>query len=256
MRMDRLTELKRPLDALRPLSAEQVRLLWPMWDKEDVLYVQTSNAIEGNTLTLAETTVVVEHGITIGGHSVREHLEAINGVKAYHLMLETARNKTPITRNTVLALHEALFPQEAFGGAFRDEAVFIRGATYVQPDAKRVRPYMDRLFQMYEEAAGSEHPVISGALLAFYIVTIHPFVDGNGRISRLLNNLHLLQHGYPPVLIDPATDKPAYFEALAAGQRDEDVFQCNANPFYAFMTQMEERSLERYLNALRIANGE
>lgn len=74
--MERISDYKAALERMRPLSQDQKRLLWPMWDKEDVLYVQTSNAIEGNTLTLAETTVVVEQGVTIGGKTVKEHLEA------------------------------------------------------------------------------------------------------------------------------------------------------------------------------------
>lgn len=253
--MERITGYKAALDQMRPLSSEHILSLWPMWDKEDVLYVQTSNAIEGNTLTLAETTVVVEQGVTIGGKTVKEHLEAINGVKAYHLMLEMARNNRPIARNTILALHEALMADEAHAGSFRTDQVFIRGAMFVPPATERVPELVGKALELYAHDTTAEHPVISGAKLAFYLVTIHPFVDGNGRISRLLNNLHLIQHGYPPVLIDPAQDKPQYFEALAKGQNREEPFDCDPAPFAAYMTDMERRALERYAKALNITNG-
>ncbi len=91
--MEHLSEAKARLDAMRPLSNEQIERLWPMWVKEDALYVYTSNAIEGNTLALGETTVVLEDGVTIGGKTVREHLEVINGAKAYALMLDMAKDK-------------------------------------------------------------------------------------------------------------------------------------------------------------------
>lgn len=253
--MERITDYKAALDQMRPLSGEQIRSLWPMWDKEDVLYVQTSNAIEGNTLTLAETTVVVEQGVTIGGKTVKEHLEAINGVKAYHLMLEMARNNRPITRNTIFALHEALLADETHAGAFRTDQVFIRGAMFVPPATELVPNLVDKALDRYAQDLTTKHPVVSGAKLAFFLVTIHPFTDGNGRISRLLNNLHLIQYGYPPVLIDPAQDKPKYFEALAKGQNREDPFDCDSAPFVAYMIDMERRALERYVKALHITNG-
>ncbi len=105
--MEHLSEAKARLDAMRPLWREQIERLWPMWVKEDALYVYASNAIEGNTLTLGETTVVLEDGVTIGGKTVKEHLEVINGAKAYALMLDMAKANRPITVNTLLAIHEA-----------------------------------------------------------------------------------------------------------------------------------------------------
>ena len=252
--MERLTDAKSRLDAIRPMSGEQIQMLWPMWDKEDILYVQSSNAIEGNTLTLGETTVVVEQGVTIGGKTVKEHLEAINGVKAYHLMLDMAKSDKHITRNTILALHESLFQDQDFAGVFREEPVYIRGAMYVPPDAQFVREYVDRMMAAYEEDLKAKHPVVSGARLAFNFLSVHPFVDGNGRASRLINNLHLIQHGYPPVLIDPANDKPKYFEALAKGQTGEGPFECDPTPFVEYMLTMEERAFKRYFKALAISN--
>lgn len=168
-------------------------------------------------------------------------------------MLDTARNKRPITRNTVLALHEALLADEAHAGALRSEPVYIRGAMFVPPAPARVPELLDRAMQLYAENLQAKHPVASGATLAFHLVTVHPFVDGNGRLSRLINNLHLSQNGYPPVLLDPAQDKPAYFEALAKGQNREEPFDCDPSPFVAYMIEMERRAFERYVNALRIS---
>ena len=226
-----------------------------MWDKEDTLYVHASNAIEGNTLTLGETSVVVQYGVTIGGKTVKEHLEAINGVKAYHLMLGMAQNRRPITRNTILALHEALLSGEPHAGAFRDQPVYIRGARYVPPDYERIGELIDKAFDIYRVDVKAKNAIISGAKLAFNLVTIHPFVDGNGRLSRLVNNLHLIQHGYPPVLIEPGADKARYFDSLAKGQYGEDPFSCDPAPFVGYMIEKEYEAFDRYLKALDISHG-
>jgi len=253
--MEHLSEAKARLDAMRPLSNERIERLWPMWVKEDALYVYTSNAIEGNTLTLSETTVVLEDGVTIGGKTVKEHLEVINGAKAYALMLDMAKDNRPITVNTLLALHESIVSGEPFAGMFRDGAVYIRGSQHVPPNAGKVRQLIAETFETYVRDVVEEHAVVAGAKLHFAIAHIHPFVDGNGRTARIVNNLHLISHGYPPVLIDPVDDKPTYFEALRAASLSGEPAKGDPAPFVDYMVQMEQRSLGRYIEALQTAYG-
>lgn len=226
-----------------------------MWVKEDALFVYASNAIEGNTLTLGETTVVLEDGVTIGGKTVKEHLEVVNGAKAYALMLDMARDNRPITVNTLLAVHETIVAGEEFAGMFHDGAVYIRGSQHVLPNAVNVRQLIAEMFETYVRDVAEEHPVVAGATLHFAIAHIHPFVDGNGRTARILNNLHLISHGYPPVLIDPVDDKPTYFDALRAASLAGTPGKGDPARFVDYMVRMEQRSLDRYFRALETAHG-
>ncbi len=226
-----------------------------MWVKEDALYVYASNAIEGNTLTLGETTVVLEDGVTIGGKTVKEHLEVVNGAKAYALMLGMAKDSRPITVNTLLAVHETIVSGEEFAGMFRNGAVYIRGSQHVPPNAVHVRQLIDEMFDTYVRDVAEEHPVVAGAVLHFAIAHIHPFIDGNGRTARILNNLHLISHGYAPVLIDPVDDKPTYFEALRAASLAGKPGKGDPARFVDYMARMEQRSLDRYVRALETAHG-
>lgn len=253
--MERIDQLRLQVDKLRPLSNEQIQQLWPMWDKEDALYVYTSNAIEGNSLTLGETTVVLENGVTIGGKSLKEHLEVINGAKAYHLMLDMAKAKRPITANALLAIHEVVVAGEEFAGAYRDHAVYIRGSQHVPANSTKVKDLIAEMFETYEEDCSNRHPVVAGARLHFNIAHIHPFADGNGRTARLLNNLHLISHGYPPVIITPDRDKPAYFAALESSHMGGEPGKGDPTEFSSYMIGLEEQALERYMKALHISHG-
>jgi Fic family protein len=165
----------------------------------------------------------------------------MNGARAYHMMLDMAKAKRPITRNTMLAIHEAVTAGKAYAGTLRDEPV--------------VSSQVDEMFAIYERDIVDEHPVVAGAKLHFAIAHIHPFQDGNGRTSRLLDNLHLISHGYPPVLIDPAKDKPRYFEALEKAHMSGEPGKGDPIAFVAYMAKMEERALERYLQALQTSYG-
>lgn len=253
--MEHLSEAKARLDAMRPLWREQIERLWPMWVKEDALYVYASNAIEGNTLTLGETTVILENGVTIGGKTVKEHLEVINGAKAYALMLDMAKANRPITVNTLLAIHESVVSGEEFAGMFRDGPVYIRGSQHVPPSAVKVQELIAETFETYVRDVAKEHAVVAGAKLHFAIAHIHPFVDGNGRMARIVNNLHLISHGFPPVLIDPVDDKPTYFEALRAASLAGEPAKGDPTPFVDYMIRMESRSLDRYIKALETAHA-
>lgn len=250
--MDRIDALKARLDALRPLSEAQIRALWPRLDAEKANYVQATTAIEGNTLTLGETIVVLQHGVTIGGKTVKEHVDILNSARAYDLMLDMAKAKVPITARQVFDLHAAIVAGEPHAGAFRDHPVYIFGSMHVPPNPASVPERVDDMLARYAYNKEHAHPVVSGSILHFDLLTIHPFADGNGRTARLLNNLHLISHGYPPVLIDPIQDKPAYFDVLKRAQLLGEPGHGDPSEFVAYMGTMETRALEHYLGALAI----
>jgi Fic family protein len=247
--MDTSQELKERLDALRPLDAGQIARLFPHWRAEDALFVYTTNAVEGSTLTLGETIAVLEHGVSIGGKPVADHLDAINGQKAYALMLDLAQRRAPITLDTILDLHRAVVGDTSYAGTLRDEAVYIRGSLHVPPNHVKVPRLMDDMLALYAaERSAGEHPISSAAKLHFRLLTIHPFKDGNGRTARLLQNLALIREGYVPVLIGPE-EKPRYFDVLQSAQVAVPGVGDPA-PFVAYVAGLEAASLRRYLASL------
>jgi Fic family protein len=250
--MEHLPCLKEQLDQLRPLSPGRIALLWPQWRSEDALFVYATNAVEGSTLTLAETVVVLEDGVTIGGKPVRDHLDALNGQKAFSLMLDLAQKRAAIDLDTVLALHRAVVGEESFAGRLREQPVYIRGSLHVPPNYAKVPKLVDEMLARVTNAA-NEHPVGTASVLHFDLLTVHPFVDGNGRTARLLQNLYLIREGFVPVLIGPE-EKSRYFDVL---QRSQIAVPGVGDPseFIAYMAELERRELQRYLAALKTAHG-
>lgn len=250
-----LTDLRRRLDALRPLDEDRIRALWPMVENESVYYTYATNAIEGSTLSLGETAVVVNDGITIGGKTVREHLDAINGERAYRHMLELAKGHVPIDEEIVKDLHAyAVGPEQTWGGLYRNDQRWISGSRYVPPAWTKVRPMMKDALAEYASDALSSHPVVTAAKLHYNIAAIHPFPDYNGRTARLALNLHLVASGFPPISIAPGDQRAAYFQALEASNFDPAPHypnrQGNPRPFIAFVTDMVGRELARYVTVL------
>ena len=236
----RLEEKKNKLDLHRPLSPAIVRRL-----HEDLRIRLTyhSNAIEGNTLTLRETQVVIEEGITIGGHSLREHLEATNHAKAFDELHRLAQGSDPITLDTILYLHAlVLHDIEASAGTFRQQPVYIRGSDLRPPEGRQVRPLMEQWVRWLEGEGKSYHPLVRGAISHHGFVAVHPFIDGNGRCSRLLLNLQLIQAGYAPAFLLREW-KLRYLQALQAADRG--VYQ----PIINLIGQAVEVGLDFYLDA-------
>ena len=253
--MERLDELKRRLEGLRPLTRDDIQALWPRFEAEKPNFVYSTNAIENNTLTLGETIVVLQDGVTIGGKPLKDHVEALNSARAYDLMLAMTRDEKPITRNTMLALHEVICAGETHAGTTRDTAVYIYGAVHVPPNWTTVPARVDAMFDAYQKNVQASHPVAAGAILHFDLLTIHSFVDGNGRTARLINNLHLIKHGYPPVLIDPVDDKPDYLEVLKVAQVEGEPGFGEPAKFVGYMIGLEERALKHYLHVLEESRG-
>ena len=203
-------QLKRELDNKRPIPKETLRSLEESINLE---WTYNSNGIEGNTLSLRETQIVLE-GITVGGKSIKEHLEAINHEKAILYLNDLVKENNPITEWNIKGIHQLVLKDidEENGGKYRRENVTIKGATHIPSDYLKVPELMEKLVLNYENW-NNFHPIIQAALLHGELVKINPFVDGNGRTSRLLMNLDLMNHGYNPVIIKKE-DRLEYYEAL------------------------------------------
>lgn len=233
---ERIREKKKRFDALRPLDRDMVQRLH---DEMRLLHTYHSNAIEGNTLTLSETKLVLEEGITIGGKTLREHLEATNNARGYDLMVRLSSEKAPFNHVTIQQIHEVVtcgILETA--GQYRTRNVRITGAPRSPPDWKDIIPEMDRLI---EGISRDDRPVVEmTAFLHHRFVAIHPFTDGNGRVARLLGNLYLLRHGYPPIVLEQK-NRQQYYRAL----RDADLG--TMEPFAGFIAGAVSASLTRYL---------
>ena len=239
---EKLDQLKSRLDALRPLPDAVVLNL-----HEDLVVRWTyhSNAIEGNTLTLQETKVVLE-GITIGGRSMREHLEAINHREAIRFLETLVSDGGPLREADIKNLHALILRgiDDANAGIYRNVNVRISGARHLPPDFLHVPEEMAAFGEWCADEAMALHPVERAARVHSDFVKIHPFVDGNGRTSRLLMNLELLKAGFPPVVL-PVERRLEYYEALDRAHVDGD-FQ----PFFHLIVLLAEQAFEPYFHAL------
>lgn len=242
MLQKQVDDLKHCLDSFRPLKVSQVERLQEVFDIE---YTYNSNSIEGNTLTLRETALVLKEGITIAGKTMKEHLEVINHQQAYALVKELVTQKADFNKRAVLDVHALILHgnrQEA--GRYRTEQVGIVGSRHQPPDHFRVPDLMDDYYAYYEAQKQLLHPVLLAADMSERLVTIHPFVDGNGRTSRLVMNLLLLRAGYPLAIIR-TEDKAAYFDALEQVQVKE-----NTEAYRCYLLKQVKQMFFRYLNII------
>jgi Fic family protein len=243
----RLEEKKGRLDLHRPLAPAIVSRLY-----EDLRIRLTyqSNAIEGNTLTLRETQVVIEEGITIGGHSLREHLEATNHAKAFDELIRLVEHSTPITLETILRFHTfVLHDIHETAGQFRQTQVYIRGSEHRPPPADQVPEYVAQWIQWLEWEGQNYQPIVRAAIAHHSFVAVHPFIDGNGRTSRLLLNLQLLRDGYAPAFFLREW-KGRYLQALQAADYGQ------LSPIVNLIGQAVEAGLDFYLDACTATPGE
>lgn len=240
--------LKTKLDAHRPLAGEIVSNL-----HENLVLQWTyhSNAIEGNTLTLKETKVALE-GITIGGKTLREHLEAINHRDAILFVEDLVTKQQPLDEYSIKSLHQLVLknidadPSNNNAGRYRQVNVLISGANHKPPQAVQVPEQMQAFIAWYTTDAQALHPVERAARVHGEFVKIHPFTDSNGHTSRLLMNLVLMQSGFPATVIE-VEQRLAYYEAL-------DTAHCTGDysSFIALVADSVKRSFEPYWWALGI----
>jgi Fic family protein len=219
---DRLP-LFREIDALRdelarrrPLSEAEKRRLR---DEFTLEYTHDSNAIEGNTLTLSETALVLQ-GVTIGEKPLKDHLEAIGHRDAFRYLCDRVSEGADLDEWFIRELHSLVLADRPLeSGAYRKISVRILGAVHTPPDPIAVPGEMRALVARLR--ASRRHPVERAALFHILFEAVHPFVDGNGRTGRLLLNFILMKHGYPPVNVKFA-DRRRYYDAFTAFHRDGD----------------------------------
>ncbi len=238
--------LKQNIDALKPLSKIQLHKLNDYFFTD---YTYESNKIEGNTLTLQETAMVIKEGITIGGKSVREHLEAINHREAIDFVNDLAGNQIALNERSIKELHylilKGILSNDA--GKYRNTEVRITGSKHEPPPFFDVPLKMEGLITYYNLHSSGLHPVILAADMHQILVGIHPFIDGNGRTSRLLMNLVLLKNGYYIANIKGSlASRIKYYQALEKAH-----VKGQLNDFRMLVAKAVKHSLAEYYDLVK-----
>ena len=246
-KLEYIDSLKNEINGYRPLSKELVKGLKQVFDVD---FTYNSTAMEGNTFSFQETKILLLEGITIGGKSMREHFEIINHKEAIDYIEELAHKKTTeLTKTDIFNIHSTILqkidPKNA--GKYRDVPVYVNlkdGAKHIFCDPIKIIDEMDIYFDwLFSEK--KEHPVIIAAKGHTRFVSIHPFLDGNGRTARLIMNLLLLQNGYTPIIIRNK-ERVNYLDAIERWQQHN-----SKEDFYKIILKYEEESLENYLETIK-----
>jgi Fic family protein len=244
--MQSVHKKKQRLDEFRPIP---YAVLTNIRENLNVEWTYNSNHIEGNTLTLQETRMVLEDGITVGGKSLNEHLEIVNHREAITYVQSLASADYKLTERDVLDVHEIVLNkiQKDFAGRFRTAGVRIGGANFIPPNALRVPDYITELIE-WENT--SKMDILQKVTLFHHrFVWVHPFFDGNGRTVRLLMNLLLMKEGFPPAVI-LGVDRKRYYQALNLANNG------NFDKLLFLIVQAVDRSLTIYLNSLEDTTGD
>lgn len=238
----RVIEKKKRLDRHRPLSPSLVARLK---EQMAIEYTYNSNAIEGNTLTLRETRLVIEEGITVGGKSLSETLEAKNHPAAMTFIENLVVAKNGIEENTILQVHKLILSgvvEDA--GRYRTARVRIAGANFMPPLSSEVKLRVNELLTWLKENPDEYTPIELAAVFHHRFVQIHPFTEGNGRTARLLMNAILMKFGYPFIIIVSTYDRSKYLKTLMEADMG------SASAFVNFIARCAERTLDLYLEAI------
>ena len=221
---DEVDELNEKLNSKRPIPKETLKSIKESFNLE---WTYNSNGIEGNTLTLIE------------------HLEAINHEKAILFLDDLVKDRDPMTEWNIKNIHQLVLKEidDENAGKYRDENVRIMGAKHIPPDYLIIPELMEKLIISYKDW-NKYHPIIKAALMHGELVKIHPFVDGNGRVSRLVMNLSLMNSGYVPVIIKKAK-RLEYYEALDKAHTTGDY-----TDFVKLVTELEIEMLNKYLELI------
>lgn len=238
--LNRIEEKKNRLDALRPLPVSALVKL-----KEQIMveWIYNSNAIEGSTLNLQETRLILEAGITIGGKSLREHFEVINHKDAILYVENLVSSEELVTPFHVRQIHKLVLANidSELAGKYRETQVRIIGASITPPESWQI-PGLMAAWGDWLAADNGYHPIELAALAHHRLAAIHPFVDGNGRTARLVMNLILMRAGYPPTVIE-RINRQQYYQVLQLADQGKPVGLVN------FVSRAVERSLQLYLDA-------
>ena len=239
---DKIDQKKSKLDKCHPYPSHTLKYL-----KEKVFLDWTyhSNAIEGNTLTLQETKVVLE-GITIGGKSIREHIEVVNHQEAIYYLQDIIRKGVSLSEKQIKNIHQLVMKgiDDQNVGKYRDQKVLISGAEHTPPEPIAVPGDMRNFMEWYYKEGVKIHPVERAAMVHGIFVKIHPFIDGNGRTARLLMNFELMKDGFPPTIIRNE-NRVQYYSALDHAHTTGDYER-----FIGMVVGEVERSLDLFLEFL------
>lgn len=228
------------LISLRPLPEGTLRSLN---EKFEVKMTYNSNAIEGNRLSLKETYLVLNKGMTINGKSFQEHLEATNHKDALNFIGKIIK-KDKITEMDILELHaillDKIYPMDA--GFYRHEQVYISESEHVPPSWKEVPDLMKEVVKELNSKEEGILAVESAVKVHYNFVKIHPFIDGNGRMARLLCNLRLMRAGFPPVILERSIRK-TYYDALERADAGD------LKPLAQIIVRDVEKMLDLYISS-------
>ena len=207
----------------------------------DVEYTHNSTAIEGNTLTLIQTKAIIEDGISVGGKTLREIFEVTNHAKAFSYVKESVSKNLPLDEATTKDIHALLMENIIIGGIYRNVEVRIAGAGFNPPTPNEMYRQIKDFFATLPYRTDL-NPIELAAYTHAEFVKIHPFIDGNGRTSRMLMNYQLMKNGYLPVSI-AKENRLEYFDALEAYTTND-----NLMPFAEMIASLEEKRLDEYLS--------
>jgi len=236
------------LKSLRPLNETELKRL------RDEFIIETtynSNAIEGNTLTLRETALILQEGITIAAKPLRDHLDVIGYRDAFYYILDLAKQDAPLTESVIKSIHSLVLMRDAENkGRYRSVPVRIMGAEHTPPQPYMVPVAMEQLIENYDTWQKEQHIIEAIARMHLEFESIHPFIDGNGRTGRLLLELELVKHGLLPIDIK-FRDRSAYydcFDSYRANNKDPEAMA-------RLIADYETEELERYIDIIRGKKG-
>jgi Fic family protein len=214
-------------------------------------WTYNSNSIEGNTLTLQETRMVLEDGLTVGGKALREHFETVNHHEAIHYVEQLASDQHELRERDILNIHELVMDKldKDFAGRIRNAGVRITGANFTPPSARKVPDLLEELISWINHEHDQMHDIIKAAIFHHRFVWIHPFFDGNGRTVRLVYNLFLIRLGFPPAII-LTVDRKKYYQALNQSNKGD------YDKLFLLICQAVLRSLDIYLSNLSDTAGD
>lgn len=210
----------------------------------ELTFTHNSTAIEGNTLTLMETKVVLEDGISVGGKELREIYEVVNHKKAYRYVKRCISEHKPLDETIVKDIHAILTENIIIGGIYRNQEVRISGAGHTPPAGNEMYNQIKNFYADLGWKKEVLNPIEYAAWTHAEFVRIHPFIDGNGRTSRLIMNYQLMEAGYLPVSI-AKENRLDYYNAL-----EEYAVNKNLNPFAELIADLEEKQLDAYIKLI------
>lgn len=237
----RILKKKKQLADMRPLPRV---VLERLRSELSIEWTYNSNAIEGNTLTLKETRMVLELGVTVSGKNLREHFEVNNHQKAIEYVESLIKPKSKLTEAEILGIHTIVLDniENEYAGKYRTGQVRILGASFIPPNYLKIRELLDELLAEINQNPGRLDPIELVSKFHHRFVWIHPFFDGNGRTARLLMNLLFMRQGFPPAII-LYNNRKQYYRALDAANND------NYGPFILLVAQALERSMDLYIES-------